>query len=335
MDSEYNRIIYEEPEIFIDKGSMLGSNIRCFNLPNGNFGVVEFDGKLALCADGAGRNARACLECKEREKCKKPKMCPGASIICNTRCYQNNTMTLNTRRKLFKNFLASKNSNFSVLMEDALNNQVLKKGIHYFRIHSLGEFYDREYFEKWVHIAELMPGIQFTAYTKCFHMLDDFYRRKKQVPDNMKFMLSIMPDSLYGTMFEYGGNEKQLLEKKEKNKELIRRITENYNAEIYLTTYTDNFEHLLRNGEEKEFPGWALKCCSLHRHEVCSKCLDIGEAGYCYEIWENPRIIIEPIRATSGKADYRSDLKRIMEYNKKMAGLVERDISLTNIERNK
>lgn len=328
MNSEYDRIIYEEPEIFIDKGSMLGNNIRCFNLPNDNFGVVNFDGRLALCIEGAGKNAWACLECLEREKCKKIKMCPGASIICNNRCYQNNTMTLNTRRKVFKNFLASQSSAFPDLMIGALNNQVLEKNIHHFRIHSLGEFYDKEYFEKWVYIAAQVPDIQFTAYTKCFRILDDFCRSGKQVSGNMKFMLSIMPDSLYGTRFEYGGNKKQLLEKKEKNKQVIRRIIKNYNADIYLTTYMDNYELILQNGEDKEFPGWDVKCCSLHRHEVCSRCFKNREAGYCYEISENPRIIIEPIRTTSGKADYRSDLKRIKEYNKKMAELVEQDISL-------
>jgi hypothetical protein len=92
-------------DITISDGEALGDGFKCFNLPNNNCGIVKQDKKIMLCRDGAGKKHEECKTCADKYKCEHIHFCCGATIICNNRCYQNNTLTLDTGMILYKNYL--------------------------------------------------------------------------------------------------------------------------------------------------------------------------------------------------------------------------------------
>jgi hypothetical protein len=53
------------------------------------------------------------------------------------------------------------------------------------RIHSAGDFYNREYIAKWLTIMDSLPHITFYAYTKSFKMFDGI-----SLPSNFKMIQS-------------------------------------------------------------------------------------------------------------------------------------------------
>jgi len=61
-----------------------------------------------------------------------------------------------------KNFKASKDYYFTNRMFDKIRKLKCK----YFRIHESGDFYSRDYINKWYAIARMFPDIRFYAYTK-------------------------------------------------------------------------------------------------------------------------------------------------------------------------
>lgn len=64
----------------------------------------------------------------------------------------------------------TKQNNFVELMVEAIQ----KVGAQYIRIHDSGDFYSPKYVDKWLAIAEALPGVKFYAYTKSH----DFFRLK-------------------------------------------------------------------------------------------------------------------------------------------------------------
>ena len=57
------------------------------------------------------------------------------------------------------------------------------------RIHESGDFYNQEYLDKWIQIANSVNDKKFLAFTKS-HMLTF-----NNIPDNMTVMYSIYPDT--------------------------------------------------------------------------------------------------------------------------------------------
>ena len=60
--------------------------------------------------------------------------------------------------------------------------------IDVFRIHESGDFYEQEYFDSWLKVAEQRPDILFYAYTKS---LPFWVARLGDIPDNMKLIASV------------------------------------------------------------------------------------------------------------------------------------------------
>lgn len=329
-----------EPKITISDGQFLGKGMKCFNLPNNNCGIVEIDGKIRLCMNGAGRKAKGCDKYNQKELCNKIVICKYATIICNNRCYQNNCLAEYVRETVYGNYLATLQDDFVKKMIEQIKEKVVNEEIKYFRIHSLGEFYSYKYFCDWMEIAKEFSAddLVFVAYTKCFRFLKKYIEEGKAkgeecpIPKNVKIMLSIMPDSLYGSKCEIeNGNfgEEELRARKEENIKLIRYLLDEINADVYLTTYEERCGEILKKGVDW-LPGMSALECMLHAGTKCAECInDNGSKGGCYVLGnkaERNRIIVEKIRVTAGKADYKSDMALIREHNEEMAKLIEGEI---------
>lgn len=75
----------------------------------------------------------------------------------------------------------TKQSIFVALM----NIEIKKKKVDAIRIHDSGDFYSKEYLEKWVTIAKDNPMIKFYAYTKSIPLF-----LGKELPENMDIIFS-------------------------------------------------------------------------------------------------------------------------------------------------
>lgn len=68
----------------------------------------------------------------------------------------------NTRNAHWHNFDLLKNSNNMVtLIQDSL-----PKNVKVVRVHSSGDFFNRDYFQAWIEVAQKNPDVQFFGYTK-------------------------------------------------------------------------------------------------------------------------------------------------------------------------
>jgi hypothetical protein len=86
---------------------------------------------------------------------------------------------------------------------------ISKTNIRYFRVHSCGEFYSQEYFNKWCEIAKSFPSVTFYTYTKNIDL--DVSR-----PKNFILYLSDDKDIWGDSLINFDGVSRV----KEKNNEL-------------------------------------------------------------------------------------------------------------------
>lgn len=105
------------------------------------------------------------------------KTCPYASTDCKKFCYakrdERYTTVRASREKAFKVSLDSNFVNrmvYSIAVE--LKSRRYKNAFTLFRLHESGDFYNQEYFNKWIdiiyHFKDMIEKINFHAYTKCF-----------------------------------------------------------------------------------------------------------------------------------------------------------------------
>lgn len=73
-------------------------------------------------------------------------------------------------------------------VEWQLANHFRRSVVGYFRIHSSGDFYSKEYLDMWIRIARKFPEINFLAYTKMYGYFKDLV-----LPDNFTVFASFMP----------------------------------------------------------------------------------------------------------------------------------------------
>jgi len=94
--------------------------------------------------------------------CKKIKGCKEQG--CLKHCYYNKFKRLYPAQTPFlnNNLRASRRKDFV----EEISKLIKKQNIKYFRIHTCGEFYSQEYFDKWVKICKTFPDIIFYTYTK-------------------------------------------------------------------------------------------------------------------------------------------------------------------------
>lgn len=79
-------------------------------------------------------------------------------------------------------YLLSKTVNFVALM----NIEIKKKKAEAIRIHDSGDFYSKEYLNKWIQIAKDNPNVNFYAYTKSLPYFKDI-----TLPENMDIIFSV------------------------------------------------------------------------------------------------------------------------------------------------
>ena len=112
--------------------------------------------------------------------------CPSRTPACSKFCYAipaeklGGSTTLHSRERNWKyslrqDFVTRANTYLKIINPD------------YVRIHESGDFYNEEYFKKWLRIVALNPKIRFLAFTKTFSW--DYL--KYVIPGNLQLIFSI------------------------------------------------------------------------------------------------------------------------------------------------
>ena len=99
-----------------------------------------------------------------------------------------------------KRYLLTKSIHFEAL----ISTEIQKKKIDAVRIHDSGDFYNKEYLNKWIKIAELNSTVKFYAYTKSIPLFKDII-----LPNNMDIIYS------------YGSKKDELINKEKDRHALI------------------------------------------------------------------------------------------------------------------
>jgi len=92
-----------------------------------------------------------------------PKTCFGAKD-CIKYCYvkKGNYGFPSVKTAQDRNFNVSKTDDFIITMFE----EIVMKASSHIRIHDSGDFYSKEYLDKWLYIIESLPHVHFYAYTK-------------------------------------------------------------------------------------------------------------------------------------------------------------------------
>lgn len=82
----------------------------------------------------------------------------------------------------------------SPLFVEAMNKEILRVRADYVRVHDSGDYYSKEYLQKWIEIAIHNPNVRFYSYTNCVEM----------------FLNTSLPDN-YDIIFSDSGKQKSLI----------------------------------------------------------------------------------------------------------------------------
>lgn len=66
-----------------------------------------------------------------------------------------------------------------------MNKEILKKKPDYIRVHDSGDYYSKQYLNKWLEIAKANPTVRFYSYTNCVEMFKSI-----TLPDNFDVIFS-------------------------------------------------------------------------------------------------------------------------------------------------
>lgn len=120
--------------------------------------------------------------------------CPYSTATCRRKCYaRDNENFSSVRKSRISNYNESLKETFvsdmTILIERYLCSKKASDKIIFFRIHVSGDFYDEEYLNKWIHIANSFKGrnIVFQSYTKCVKYLVNI---KDLLGVNIRFVFS-------------------------------------------------------------------------------------------------------------------------------------------------
>ena len=109
--------------------------------------------------------------------------CPGKTEFCSRLCYGLNGRFARQRmREIYQNNLqASKQAAFV----DRMVSEILKTEARVFRLHVVGDFYSVKYVEKWIEIANRLPGVKFFGSTRSWRVprLRDAVERFRDLPN--------------------------------------------------------------------------------------------------------------------------------------------------------
>ena len=90
-----------------------------------------------------------------------------------------------------KRYQLSKTNKFVTAMID----EIIKKRPDYVRVHDSGDYYSKQYLQKWLRIAKTFPEVNFYSYTNCIKMFKDI-----KLPSN------------YDIIFSDSGKQKHLID---------------------------------------------------------------------------------------------------------------------------
>jgi hypothetical protein len=88
----------------------------------------------------------------------------------------------NVKPAFERRFELTRSSDFIVEM----NKEILKKKPDYVRVHDSGDYYSKEYLNKWIEIAIHNPNVRFYSYTNSVEML-----KSAVLPDNYDIIYSM------------------------------------------------------------------------------------------------------------------------------------------------
>lgn len=123
--------------------------------------------------------------------------CPFATEMCKWKCYVASEERLydDVLPSRHRNYEISKTSDFVPLLTDRIRsiaNRCQKERV-IVRIHEGGDFYSKEYTDKWLEIIDNLKDdkrVQFIAYTKSFQFFDGV-----SIPDNFVLRASLWADT--------------------------------------------------------------------------------------------------------------------------------------------
>ncbi|HEY5562720.1 MAG TPA: hypothetical protein VIK72_13370 [Clostridiaceae bacterium] len=127
------------------------------------------------------------------------KTCPSSTELCRKFCFaKKNENFVNVRNSRENNYLASEQKDFAMNVINFITEHMSKKKYQekllIVRIHTSGDFYNKEYLNKWITIANHfkdVENIQFQSYTKSVRFLGD--KRLKDI--NIHFVYSQWDDT--------------------------------------------------------------------------------------------------------------------------------------------
>ena len=123
------------------------------------------------------------------------KTCPGKTEFCSRLCYGlNGRFAQPQMRKIFQSNLVASNQ---IDFVERIVREILKTGTEVFRLHVVGDFYSVEYVERWIEIADRLPGVKFFGSTRSWRVpgLRDAVTRFRDLP-NVYLRASIDPTHL-------------------------------------------------------------------------------------------------------------------------------------------
>jgi hypothetical protein len=179
--------------------------------------------------------------------------CIGKTVMCYKHCFgRHGCFAMPTNKQCYQNnYLETLKDTFvndSIkILEYKLQEKKYQDRVIFIRIHSIGDFYSKEYFNKWIEISNYFKDnnrIKFQAYTKAISIID-------RIDDiNIQLMFSQMPDTK--------------LEDLEKAKNLGMNI---YNT---IDMNADEFEKFKKETKDHVCSGECNKClsCYLGKHKV-------------------------------------------------------------------
>ena len=112
------------------------------------------------------------------------KTCPGSSKECLEYCYAKKA------ERQYPGARASRERNYQLSLEkdfvESMIAHLSARKESVCRIHESGDFYSKEYYEKWIAIARRLPNMTFYSYSKSFVVFNMF----EDLPDNFLVLQS-------------------------------------------------------------------------------------------------------------------------------------------------
>jgi len=89
--------------------------------------------------------------------------------------------------------------------------EIIKKKADYIRVHDSGDYYSKEYLNKWLAIAKKLPTVKFYSYTNNVNQIQKMYKNNK-IPKNYDFI------------FSDGGKQKDMIQPKDRHSKVFKTL---------------------------------------------------------------------------------------------------------------